>query len=304
MFEYKEVEKRDGTRLIFCNIEELLLDFYGAHNLDEIKQHETDTGEYIIHCPFCKEEGHTKHKLYIKSDLSVGHCFVCHRAYINVKDEVKFEVNLPDFGYTFNREPFKLVKLEDPYWTLDKFQYEFDDFDEKGYQYLLGRHKYMKDLYKILGFKFLDGNVVMPFYYHGEVIYYQIRFTGNSSIRYFFPPISKKPVYMIEHGCPKKLIICEGVFDAISLLIQAPTYTPIAVLGSSINNYQMEFIREFVPDKILIYMDETKLSYSILKKLQTVVDYCPIDIIRSNGEDPEEHLKKLIKYNRPLKWIS
>ena len=51
---------------------------------------------------------------------------------------------------------------------------------------MIKRNPYLKDLYKILGFKFWDGNVVMPFFDpNGEVFYYQIRFTGNSKIVYF-----------------------------------------------------------------------------------------------------------------------
>ena len=134
--------------------------------------------------------------------------------------------------------------MTDPEWSLDKFKYEFDDFDQTGYDYLLSRHQYMAELYKILDFKFMDGNIAMPFKYHGEIFYYQIRFSGNSSIRYFFPPISAKPPYIIEHGANKNFIICEGVYDAISLLIQAPDYTPFAVLGSSISDYQIAIMKK------------------------------------------------------------
>ena len=99
----------------------------------------------------------------------------------------------------------------------------------------------MKALYKILDFKFWEDNVVMPFKYKGEIFYYQIRFTGNSPIRYFFPPISAKPPYVIDHDVKpsgNKIIISEGVFDAIADLIMFPEYIPFAVLGSSISDYQ------------------------------------------------------------------
>jgi hypothetical protein len=41
-------------------------------------------------------------------------------------------------------------------------------------------------------------------------------------------------------------------------------------------------------------MDETKISNSIRRKLQTIIDYCPIKVRRSDGQDPEEYLKHLI----------
>ena len=197
-----------------------------------------------------------------------------------------------------------MVKLSDPVWSLEKYLFEFDDFDETGFNYLMSRHRFMGDLYKILDFKFMDGNIVMPFKYKGEVFYYQIRFSGkNTKIRYFFPPISAKPPYIIEHGDCKKIIICEGIFDAIALLIMAPEFMPIAILGSSISDYQLQFIREYIPEEIVVYMDETEISKRVATKIQSVIDYCPIRIIKSDGQDPEENLKKRLKYNKKLNWI-
>lgn len=302
--EFKEVRKKDGQVLVFCNFEDLLKDFYGVGTMEEVEQFQNSNGEYIIHCPFCKEEGHTKHKLYIKSDLTVGHCFVCTRTYIHVTDQVDISYKIPDLFPMFKQHGVNLVRLSDPVWTLEKYKFEFDDFDQDGINYLIGRHKFMEELYKILDFKFMDGNIVMPFKYHGEIFYYQIRFSGkNSKIRYFFPPISAKPPYIIEHGDCKKFIICEGIFDAIALLIMAPEYVPVAILGSSISNYQIEFIREYVPEEIIVYMDETDISKRVARKLQSIIDYCPIKLIKSDGQDPEENLKYRLKFNKNLNWI-
>ena len=306
--EYKEVTSKRGQVLVFCNFEDLLKEAYNVTTMEEVETHKNQNNEYICHCPFCKAAGHKKHKLYIKSDLTVGHCFVCTRAFVNVTDTVDVTFPVPTFnnfgmmtGGTVN-----LVRLTDPNWTIDKYYTEFDDYSEEGVAYLKNRHIYLGELYKALDFKFLDGNIVMPFKYHGEIFYYQIRFSGNSKLRYFFPPISAKPPYIIERGNNKKFIICEGVYDAISLLIQAPDYTPFAVLGSSISDYQIDFLREYVPEEILIYMDETRISQGIANKLSRIVDYCPIRIIKSNGEDPEEKMKRLMSYGKSfneLAWI-
>ena len=252
--EYKEVISKKGQVMIFCKFEDLLKDAYEVTIMEEVETHKNSNGEYICHCPFCKKAGHTKHKLYIKEDLTVGHCFVCTRAFINVTDSVEIQFPVPDFeNFGMNvGGKVNLVKLTDPNWTLDKYFNEFDDYSEEGVEYLKNRHIYLGELYKPLGFKFMDGNVVMPFKYHDEIFYYQIRFSGNSKLRYFFPPISAKPPYIIERGNNKKFIICEGVYDAISLLIQAPNHTPFAVLGSNISDYQINFLREYVPEEILI----------------------------------------------------
>lgn len=308
--ELKEVSTKSGKTIVFCNFEELLKEAYNVKSMEEVKPYLTDNDEYIIHCPFCKAEGHTKHKLYIKGDLTTGHCFVCCRAYVNVTDEIDVSYtvteNLLNFGMQDNG--FNLVKLEDPDWSIDRFKYEFDDFDQEGYDYLLTRHQYMSELYKVLNFRFIDGNAVIPFMKNGEVFYYQIKFsTPSSKIKYFLPRIEKKPPYIIERGedCRHRLLIVEGVFDAIAALLQAPDYTPVAVLGSSITDYQINFIKDYsgYVDEIKIWMDETSISKKIESKLKTKIEYCPIEIIKSFGPDPEEVMKERMKQHRPLQWI-
>lgn len=302
MLDYQEVRKKDGGVIIFTHLLELLMERFGVTTEEELQSH-LKGDHYICHCPFCEAEGHTKKKLYITSDYSVGHCFVCGRAWVNVDDEVKFNYTTPDFlGSTFH-SPLEIIKLEDPVWTIDKYYNEFDSFSQKGMDYLLTRHPFMGDLANLLEFKYIDGNIVMPFKYKNDVIYYQIRFTGNNKIRYFFPPISAKPPYIIENGDCKRFIICEGVYDAISLLIQAPQYSPMAVLGSSVSDYQLNFLREYVPTEIVIYMDETKISERIRERIKSTIDYCPIRIIRSDGTDPEEMMKKRLAKGLPLQWI-
>lgn len=305
-FKYRELTTRKGKKVVFCNFEELLMNAYGVGTMDEVRGFLNEsTGEYICHCPFCKEEGHTKHKLYIKEDLSEGHCFVCCRAFINTDDRVDVTFKVPEFNNFFGWKGFNVVPLTDPVWSLDKFKYEFDDYSEKGVQYLIGRHQFLGELYKVLDFKFWEDNIVMPFKYHGEIFYYQIRFTGDSPIRYFFPPISAKPPYVIDHDVQpsgNKIIISEGVYDAIADLIMFPDHIPFAVLGSSISDYQLEFLREYLPSEILIYMDETSISKRIADRVKQTIDYCPIHIIPSDGEDPEENLKKRIKNGWDLQW--
>ena len=316
MFEHVEINRKNGSRLIFCNFDDLIKESCQVEDIEQAGLTKTQNGEYIIHCPFCRDEGHTKHKLYIKSDYTVGHCFVCGRTYVHVTNEIKFKVDIPsgisEFG--FSRPPLKIAELTDPNWTLDKFEYDFDDSSEGGERYLFSRHKYMKDLYKLLDFKFWDGNIVMPFKYKGKVFYYQIRFSGvghgDSRIRYYFPPVSEKPPYIIDHLTPsgepcKGIIICEGVFDAIACLILAPNYIPVAVLGSSISDYQMDFIREYTGiDKIVVYMDEIDISKRIADRLRRTID-CPIHLVYSDGQDPEEKLKELIRWGdgREINYI-
>ena len=300
--DYQEIIKKDGKRIVFCDFEELLTEAYGVKSMKEVESFRKPNGEFICHCPFCKKEGHTKHKLYIKSDLTVGHCFVCCRAFIHDNNEVNTDFRVPKFE-AFQGTQWQPVPLTDPEWSLDRFEYEFDDYSEKGYQYLINRNPFLKDLWQPLGFKFWNDNIVMPFWYHGKIVYYQIRFTSKSKIRYFFPPISDKMPYIIENGDNKQFIVCEGVYDAVACLIQAPQYTPMAVLGSHISDYQLYFLREYVPNRVLVYMDDTEKSKGVANKIRSVLDYCQVIIIPSDGTDPEENMMDRLRKGRNLQWI-
>ena len=74
-----------------------------------------------------------------------------------------------------------------------------------------------------------------------------------------------------------------------------PDKMPIAILGSSVSDYQIEMIRTYNPKSITVYMDETKLSIGVIKKLQTVIDNVDYHYKRSDGQDPEEMLKYKIR---------
>ena len=308
MFEYKEIVKKNGRILVFCNFEDLLKEVYGVNTMDQVEAVMEKKGtEIIARCPFCKHE-HTKSKLYIRDDMTTGWCFLCNRTYINVTDTLNTDVVVPRTFADFGAGPlkFELPVMKDSEWSLDKYYYEFDDDSEVGMKYLLGRHGFFKDLAKALDFKFWNGNVVMPFKSKGKVYYYQIRFTGkNNKIRYFLPPVSQKSCYIIERSeedVRHRILIVEGIYDAISILPQCPDFTPVAVLGSSISDYQIAQIRDYAGyvSECVVWMDETEISVRIKKKVRSIIDYCPIHIIKSYGPDPEERLQRKLKYGLPL----
>lgn len=83
----------------------------------------------------------------------------------------------------------------------------------------------------------------------------------------------------------------------------APDCIPCAILGSDISDYEIDFLRELVPREIKIYMDETKISLRVFEKLRTIIDYCPLSIIKSGGEDPEECLNRKYMTHQELQWI-
>jgi hypothetical protein len=50
-------------------------------------------------------------------------------------------------------------------------------------------------------------------------------------------------------------------------------------------------------------MDDTEKSIGVARKLKSVIDYCPIGVIKSNGPDPEETLRKKLYWGKKLQWI-
>lgn len=301
--EHKIWTKKNGEEIVLTDLRKLLLDYYEVESVSDLHPHLGTSGEYHIECPLCVQElNYHKEKLYINGEITVGHCKRCSRSFVHISNELTFDVHGPSEDH---QEKFDLVKLNHPIWNLDLYRNEFDDFDEKGYDYLVNkRHKYLGELSRALHFKYHNHNIVIPFFFHGELIYYQVRYINGRNIGfpYFNPPIDKKFPYLIEHGDNKKFIISEGVFDVIADLIMFPDRTPMGILGSSITDYQIEILRSFNPSDILVFLDETKLSAKVAKKISSVLNHIPVGIIPSDGTDPEEHLKYKIKNNLNLLW--
>lgn len=304
-YEFTEVRKRDGKLVMIGEIQKYMQD-----HIDESQYKETKT-HYMIECPYCKnaylhddtyEVPYTKRKLYMLKNGTTGFCFRCDRAWVNNDDSIRIELDTPE--EPISMKDFELIKLPNVgLWTLDLYD-GLSDQDDKGFEYLCNRNPYLEKLAPMLGIKYTEHNPVIPFRFKNELIYYQFRLAfGNPSIKYFSPPISHKPAYIIEHADCKKFIVCEGTFDAISLLIQAPDYVPFAVLGSTITDYQLTMLRTYVPEKILVYMDETSLSTKVADRIRSFINYAEVGIIKSDGTDPEENLMRKLRYGGKTRWI-
>lgn len=259
-------------------------------------------GDYECQCPYCLEAykhdrtyngRYEKFKLYVAENLEYGHCWRCDRIFLDINNGSKTELRLP----SYQRDEIKPVyKLQGERWSVDIFPL-FSERTEEGVEYLVKkRHKAMAKLYKILNIRFFKENPVIPFFYRGELIYFQIRYVHpekHDGKKYFNPPINDKPAYVIEHGNNKKFVLVEGVFDAIACLLLYPDRTPFAVLQHSITQYQLGMLRSYVPEDILIFMDSTEFSQNIANQIKRVINYATVSIKPSNGEDPEEYYKRM-----------
>lgn len=299
--EYKRFVSKEGIHFIAMDLEAYVRESIAHHTYAENEE------DYQVICPYCATaykhdasyhgQPYLKYKLYVGKNLEYGRCFRCNQRFVGISDKLRFDIphiTAPNLSLDWNLEI-----LNGPYWDLGKF-YEFKEEDELGLKYLVEkRHYHMKKLYKVLKIRFdQDHNPVIPYFYHGELIYYQIKnaygIGGKSYPPYFNPPIDHKPAYIIEHGDNTKFVISEGTFDCIADLIMYPNRTPFGVMGSSITDYQIGMLRSYVPDDIIVYMDETSISEKIANRIARYIDYADIRVIPSNGQDPEEKLKEII----------
>lgn len=261
------------------------------------------TNPYV--CPYCKskheigEEGfyldknYNKRKLYLKDD-EVGFCVRCNNTFINDIDKTQFR-NFKFNIKTRKYNDFEVYKIsDDSYpWNLKELTKEKLNESKSRGEYIIPNDFGIKLTKK-------DGRegIYIPFRWFNEDIYYQIRFFDQITPKYYMPPIQSKPVYIPKIISEDKFIFVEGVFDALACLKLYPDYTPIAVLGSYLTTYQIELLgSRFLFKKGKIFFDETYISKKIKEAFESsnlsILDP-ELEIVESDGEDPEEKLLKLL----------
>lgn len=280
-------------------------------DMDQLIASQPNAGEnkdhYIITCPFCLQEhidrgqpGYNKQKLYIKKDKTVGYCMRCHTIYVRyfdaVTDNIKL-INVPDFHTV---EYDHIEKIPTHYSQGLDFYNNAKELSPALIEYLKGRRSsaVINNL-DIIKFRcYNDREILIPFYYMGELIYYQINYTNPVRLKYKNPPVKRKPLYILREGKPT-VVISEGIYDAIANLDLFPDTTSIALLGCDITDYHIWMLRRLCPSKIYIFLDDTKLSTELATKLNNslLASYCEIIVVQSDGTDPDEYLKMKDKEN-------
>ena len=216
---------------------------------------------FVVQCPTCKTNGKIKDKLYIRKDHQVGYCFVCNTVYQNERSEFNYRRGLlSDKTFT------EVVSIENIKIEFDKYK----SFDKNGIEYLRERNANLYKDYSKYSIRFGFNKCVIPFYFEKKLIYYIFRnYTGE--MKYFNPPIKNKPLYIppfYNIKEPHTLVITEGVFDAIACnyLFDKEGFMPIALLGSTITNYQLGLLEKANFNKVIIFMDELGLSEKVREK--------------------------------------
>lgn len=262
-----------------CDLEELCNGHEPGHN-----------GEYLIECPEClKHLGKSNYKLYIKGDFSIGFCQRCKSVFINDNQKEKDLDELVTPKFNFSTEEQHLSKI-----NVD-FYFQSNEQDLDGYQYLIRRNPDLAKVLPQLKFRYRSGRIIMPFFWKGEVFYYQVRSTldrDKAPLPYYCPDIDHKPIWInpLNKGS-KELIITEGIFGSIAAwLMFNGTRDTIAVQGSYISKYQLWMMSHKSYDKYYLYFDDDGINRSLKDLLyeSNPLIYGNIQTIKSKFGDPED----------------
>lgn len=273
---------KKGQDIVICNLSE----------------HVSQVGrqEYIS-CPLCSRPEQTvgyseNRRRKLHTDGYVGYCYRCGRAFLNPRESEGEYIEIDDVmlstqikSYEFNESPTEVFD-------------SFNPLNDYGLKYLQGRNPiFSREFCKAMGIKSLMNGVAIPFYLDGKFVFYVIRFINVHGNRRYHMPSGIKPLYIPTLVSKSKFIIVEGCFDAFAVMLLYPEYTPCAILGSKITVNQLKYLSDrFNPDEILVYLDDSGKSTKTMNFIKSMwKGSYDINIVPSDGQDPEECLKSILK---------
>jgi len=240
---------------------------------DNFSTKETSTGELRINSIFDNDK---KYHLYIEPDKEVFNDFKSGEngkieklisEFLNIPEQNILTYLIKEYGLdTIIQEKIEeekdSVSLILPEGLKFFNEGKIGIIGKKAYNYLKKRKIEEEKIMK-LGYIYneeseYNNSIFIPFYENGEIVYFITRdFTGESYLRYKNPHglDSKKFLYNIDN-LGETIIICEGVFDALS--IDNPQAT--CLLSADLGKDQAKKIFNIVSPKNIIFVpdnDET-----------------------------------------------
>ena len=283
-----------------------------AEFLDRYKVSESKKN-YVCNCPFCLKYGepNMKPKLWIYKNTNTGYCFRCKT---RVTSNLPLNIDLSeDLSETINLESeiiepeYNIVNLEGLY----SYQFESNLVNYINTKRTVSYHDLLK--YKnVMSYKYVgkDSQVIpglfFPFYYNGNCIYYQIRFTEEYHLRYLTKHGDKIPYKLIDSEDEEYITICEGVFDVLgAYALGLPA--PVAVLGKTVSNSVLWFLLQYKNLKgIYFALDEIKDNFTLVRELRKYFPTVKMNIVKFSNKDADETFCKggwitnIIEYNEDM----
>jgi DNA primase len=250
--------------------------------------------EYLFHCPFCH---HAKKKLSVNISNNKWKCWTCgskggHIIWLLKKLNISKEL-IQQFKQVLGDEDIKIYKAT----TADiklflPLEYKPLWKSEKSYSYL-NAISYLKNrgvrTDDILRYRMgycetgpYAGRIIVPSYdSNNQLNYFTARSFYEGGMKYKNPPVTKNIVCfenMVDWN--DQIILCEGMFDAISLRRNA-----IPLLGKTIpKNLEQALLQNKVKN-VVIFLDEDAQS-DAMKLEQHLKQYdMNVSVVLTKGKD-------------------
>jgi len=288
-----------------------------GYKLEDISQIDPASGyDYDCMCPWCQEEGRkfSDYKLSVSTTPGkrIFHCYRCNRSgTLNTllrmflpASEV-FEMLKEDL----TKEPEEYKQIVEPdLFNLDAISRPITKFHTEAIKYLSDRGISESVIGKYglrLGEKFYSDRIVLPIFNDfGDCVYFTARdyLCREGQQKYLNPFGGNKGnvVWNLNNAREQdRLILTEGIFDGIAVgnISEA---TPIAGLGKSLSDTQIDLIANKKPCEVILCYDpdvSTKELNTQVKRLEAAGLY--VSVMRITEGDPNEcsleHLSNAFK---------
>ena len=264
-----------------------------ADQVPDYKNYPKDR-KFRIKCPYCEHD--KTPALSVLRNFKVGLCYRCEKIFVNDNTNSKLTVDslyesFKDITPTGLDKNSLRIMNESIFSLYSKIDH--NEFLEK-------RNPFVHD-WNYYGIRQGDDEVITPYYMFGEMVYFQIR---RYNPRGFYNPKEvNAPLYIPSDArstpglwyqdCPTVLV--EGPFDAIAydcVRRSSKRKFNIAALGGKVMTpFRLELLKQLGVSRILVNLDESKLSYDLKESIGTEFGRRNVTVIPSNGDDPEEVLR-------------
>ena len=195
----------------------------------------------IKNCPFCNNK---RWNMEVSLEKEIYHCWVCDTSgtakYLLKTFDIAFEFDEYDRPLNINKIKKEVTEVELPesFTSIETKSY----IGKIAYNYLISRGITQEsvDKFKIgYCYKGKYSNRIILSVYEEQILKYFIGrdFSSNSGLRYLNPVIPKEDILFNWDMNFKKIVLCEGILDAISIC-QAG-FNGVGLLGKQIYHSQI-----------------------------------------------------------------
>ena len=282
---------------------------------------QTARGNMAYTCPHCN---HHKPKLEVnftenKEGVNPWHCWVCNKKGKSIlqllrkagasQDKIaEAKTYVKDVNYVTKEKVVNALKLPKEYIPL--FPDDKTITWKQAYYYLKSRGITDDDILKYnigyCDYGLYEYMIIIPTYdKDGRLNYFTARsFDKNSYIKYRNPQASRDIIpneHFINWRLP--IIICEGLFDAISIKRNA-----IPLLGKNIQSNLMKKIVSSFVQKIYIALDKDAIKQALHFCEQLMAEGKEVYLVDLQDKDPSEmgfeNFTRLIQKTTPMTYSS